>query len=84
MNRLQKWFAARDRAEEQAVIKAIGMLRPSQASGYPISRLANMGSGKVYVVLARLEASGRVRSEWVDGPRPRRRVYRVGEAEMAK
>lgn len=84
MNRLQKWFAARDLANEQAVIRAIGMLRPSQASGVPIGRLAGMGPGKVHVVLARLEGSGRVVSDWVDGPFPRRRVYRVVDAEVSR
>lgn len=81
MNRLQRWFADRDRAEEQAVIRAIGMLRPSQASAYPpIGRLAGLGPGKVHVVLARLEGSGRVTSDWADGPHPRRRLYRVVSA----
>jgi DNA-binding PadR family transcriptional regulator len=69
--------AARRADDERRVLAAIAMLRPSQASGYPISRLAHMGVGKVYAVLARLERSGRVASDWADGPYPRRRLYRA-------
>lgn len=75
------WLA--DRIERQierdtvAVVRAIRMLRPSQASGWPISRLAHIGVGRTYVVLVRLEDSGRVVSSWADGPPPRRRLYRL-------
>lgn len=36
-----------------------------------------------YPALARLERRGIVNSRWVDGPYPRRRVYRVREAPTA-
>lgn len=74
------WRVQRRRAQEERVIRAIGMLRPSKASAFPISLLARMGPGSAHPVLARLEGAGRVVSEWVDGPYPRRRVYRVVEA----
>ena len=47
-------------------------------SGYPVSRAAQVGSGHVYVVLARLEREGWADSEW--GPESehgRRRFYRL-------
>lgn len=31
--------------------------------------------GKIYVSLARMEKTGTIRSQWEDGPRPRRRKY---------
>jgi DNA-binding PadR family transcriptional regulator len=49
-------------------------------SGYPISRAAMVGSGNVYLILARLERLGWVSSEW-ETPNPlpegagRRRFY---------
>lgn len=84
MNPIQQWRADRRVAQEQAVIRAIGMLRPSQAGGYPIHRLAHIGVGQTYVVLARLEGAGRITSEWADMEPPRRRVYRVVRAEVAR
>lgn len=78
---IRAWRASRRMREETAVIRAIGQLRPSHASGYLIGRLAGMGPGRVHPILARLEASGRVVSGWADGPSPRRRVYRVLRAE---
>jgi hypothetical protein len=74
---LKQWRKARLQRDESAVLKAISMLRPSQASGWPIGRLAGIHSGRTYVALARLEQSGRVTSQWADGPAPRRRLYRV-------
>jgi DNA-binding PadR family transcriptional regulator len=51
-------------------------------SGYPLSRLAQVGSGTVYIVLDRLENRGWVEGEWEDpNPLPagkgRRRFYRL-------
>jgi len=81
------WRAERRRRQEAAVIRAIGMLRPSQASGVPIALLAHMGAGAVHPTLARLEASGRVTSGWGEQAfpgGPRRRVYRVVRDEAAR
>lgn len=64
------------------MLGAIAMLRPSQASGYPISRLADLGPGQTHVVLARLEGRGVLTSQWADGPHPQRRLYRVAKAEV--
>lgn len=74
---IRQWLAERRRREEAAVLAAIAMLRPSWAGGSPIALLARLSVARVYVVLARLEKSGRVTSGWADGPHPRRRVYRA-------
>jgi DNA-binding PadR family transcriptional regulator len=54
-------------------------------SGYPLSRLAQVGAGTVYPALARMEKRGWVESEWeTPNPRPpgqgRRRFYRLTPA----
>jgi PadR family transcriptional regulator len=50
-------------------------------SGYPISRAAMVGSGTVYLILAKLEKQGWVDSDWDPDPPPgvpgRRRFYRL-------
>jgi hypothetical protein len=63
--------------DEAAVLNAIRLLRPSRASGWPIWGLAEIGAGRTYVALARLERAGRITSGWADGPTPRRRLYQV-------
>jgi DNA-binding PadR family transcriptional regulator len=50
----------------------------SNLSGYPVARAAQVGYGKVYVILARLEREGWADSDW--GPETghgRRRFYRL-------
>jgi DNA-binding PadR family transcriptional regulator len=50
----------------------------SNLSGYPLARAAQVGYGKVYVILARLEREGWADSDW--GPETahgRRRFYRL-------
>ena len=84
MRTFAQWQADRRRSDEAAVLRAIQMLRPSHASGWPIWRLAGIGLGRTYGALARLEASGRVESEWADGPHPRRRLYRVASSEVTQ
>lgn len=42
----------------------LALLAASGLSGYPLSRLAQVGSGTVYIALARMEALG-----WVDRQR---------------
>jgi DNA-binding PadR family transcriptional regulator len=82
---MKSWLARRRRAKEMRVLRAITMLRPEWASAYPISRLAEVGSGYVFVILARLEADGRVRSEWGAEIHPglRRRLYSLTTQEGA-
>lgn len=90
MGFLAEWRTQRARRDEAAVLQAIRMLRPSQASGYPIHRLAGIGVGRVYPALARMEADGRVVSEWeqpqpfLNEFRPRRRLYRVTGPQMVE
>lgn len=74
---LRAWRAERRADEERRVVDAIGMLRPSRAGGYPISRLARLSLVRTYAALERLQTAGRVTSEWTAGPKPRIRVYRV-------
>lgn len=48
-------------------------------SGYPLARAAQVGYGRVYVILARLENAGWVTGEWgtPDAEGKRRRFYRL-------
>jgi hypothetical protein len=76
---------ARRRFErEQRVIAAIGQLRPEFATLGRIARLAYLGPGSVVGILARLEGSGEVVSDWADGPYPRRRVYSVVKSAVVR
>lgn len=57
-----------------------------ELSGYPLSRAAQVGSGRVYVSLAALEREGWVTSEWgPPGERGhRRRFYSLTPAGRIK
>ena len=78
---LRAWIANRRSEDEQRVLTAIGMLRPSRAGWYPISRLAHLGVVRTGRALERLEAAGRVTSCWSPGTAlQRRRVYRIVRA----
>jgi hypothetical protein len=82
MRTFRQWLTARHLLDEEAVLTAIGMLRPSQAFGFPIIRLTGLGPGRTYAALARLERVSRVASDWeTPGPArdasPRRRLYRI-------
>lgn len=78
-----QWRKDRRRADEQRVLDAIGQLRPSKASGFPIMRLAGLGAARTYAALARLESRGQISGQWEPGEAPRRRLYKV-EREMAR
>jgi PadR family transcriptional regulator, regulatory protein PadR len=55
-------------------------------SGYPLSRLSQVNSGRVYIVLGRLERAGWADGEWeqrYDG-KPRRRFYHLTRQGRAK
>lgn len=81
-------YRARCRADqERQVRRAITMLRPECATAYPISRLAHVGSGQVFVVLRRLEVCGEVTRHQVDAPdNPvgRRWVYRLTDSAVVR
>lgn len=66
------------------MVNAIRMLRPSQSSSFPISRLARVGVGRAYPALIRLERAGVVESVWADGPYPPRRLYRLVRSEVGQ
>lgn len=46
-------------------------------SGAELANATGLGSDVLYPVLARMEALGRIKSAWVDGPEPRRRLYHL-------
>lgn len=81
--------ALRLRNDEDRVLAAIRMLRPSQAGVYPIYRLARISPGRTYVALARLEKAGRLVAVWepqsgVAEFRPRRRLYRIPGSHLVE
>lgn len=80
---LRRSSAARQLRDDNAVLDAIRMLRPSRAYGFPIARLARLSPSRTNVALARLEEAGQVTSDWADGPWPRRRLYKV-QREVAR
>jgi DNA-binding PadR family transcriptional regulator len=63
-----------DRRVMLALLSGAGNL-----SGYPLACAAQVGYGRVYVILARLERSGWVGGEWgtPDAKGNRRRFYRL-------
>jgi PadR family transcriptional regulator PadR len=66
-----------DRRVMLALLSGAGNL-----SGYPLARAAQVGYGKAYVILIRLERAGWVQGEWeppdpLPDDRPRRRYYRL-------
>lgn len=74
----RKRRAHRRRVEESLVAAALRE-RPD-LSAYPLAQRTGIGSGQIYVVLARMEGDGRVVSRWADGPEPRRRLYRLADS----
>ena len=64
------------------VLNALMEHPPSGLSGADIAKTTKLASGTLYPILARLEKSGLLKSEWEDvNPsevqRPRKRLYRV-------
>ena len=85
----RRWREQRHRHDEFQVLRAIRMLRPSQAAAYPIARLAHMSPVRVYAALERLEAAGSVGSDWEQptaflNGRPRRRLYRIAGTRLVE
>lgn len=63
---------------ELAIILALRGAKKDGLSGAELSKATGMTSGRLYPALARMEADGRLKSAWVDGPYPRRRLYHLG------
>lgn len=64
----------RRRAQEQRFLDALGA---DELGGFDLMRrVGRFDRLNLYVVLERLEANGQVTARWLDGPYPRRRVYR--------
>lgn len=65
------------RRRQQAELIVVGALTDGELSGYPLMKRTGLGPGRLYDALARLEDAGRITAAWAEGPRPRRRVYRL-------
>jgi DNA-binding PadR family transcriptional regulator len=63
----------------QAELMIIGALTEGEHSGFMLAQRTGLNPGRVYVALARLEGTGRIKSDWEQGTYPRRRFYRLAE-----
>lgn len=87
MGFFKQWRERRRVYDEGQVLHALRMLRPEQASGFPIHRLAQISPGRVYVALIRLQRRGVIvgwqePQPWCKSEfRPRRRLYRIVEED---
>lgn len=70
------------RRRQQAELLVIGALTDGEAPGFTLMRRTGLGPGRLYVALARLEGTGRIASDWADGPHPRRRLYRLTDRDV--
>ena len=71
------WLRRRRAREEAAVLAALFTYEPPMSSVIPLATDTGIGMARTYVVLARLEAQGRVMSQWSSVSAPRRRLYRA-------
>lgn len=64
-----------------AVLNALAANPTSEFWGYELTKITGLPSGTLYPILARLEATGWLVSDWADeapaAGRPRRRYYRL-------
>lgn len=75
MNRWQQWRWTRQERKAVLVTALLDHLGPLTFSG--LWRYIRGSSGSLYLVLERLEQSGRIEADWLAGPYPRRRLYRL-------
>lgn len=68
------WLKERKRIRREVLIRT--MRKHGEDTGYALGRCAGIGV-KAYFVLAELESDGLVESWREDGPKPRRRLYRL-------
>jgi DNA-binding PadR family transcriptional regulator len=73
--RYRRWLWKRRDEADSLILTAL--LRHPDQSGWPLMQATGLGSGRLYVALARLEKSRLVESRWTDCPCPRRRLYRL-------
>ncbi len=73
--RVKAWLEERRRADDQAVLDAIAMLRPDCAALYPIHRLAHLRVTRVMLALERLDAAGQITRS--SGPSRWRYIYKL-------
>lgn len=57
-------------------IRAV-LVRGVELSSAEIAKQANLWSGTLYPLLSSMEKSGILESRWEEGPKPRRRLYRL-------
>lgn len=63
----------------QAELMIIGALTEGELPGFTLHKRTGLDPGRMHVALARLEGTGRIISDWQDGPYPRRRLYRLAD-----
>jgi DNA-binding PadR family transcriptional regulator len=82
VNVRERWERRQARRRWVAETLILAALREQPGlSGWPLMERTGMSGGRVYATLARLERDGAVTSGWIDGPYPRRRLYRLAEIE---
>lgn len=82
---LTEWQALprRERKRRTDEGRIVAALREAgEMSGFPLIEATGLGSGRLYITLARMENGGRGVSRWADGPYPRRRLYRLPGAPV--
>jgi DNA-binding PadR family transcriptional regulator len=70
-----KWIERRRQRAQLAIIGALH--QEHELAGWPLMQRTGLSAGRLYVALSALEQDGKITSRWQDGPRPRRRLYRL-------
>lgn len=66
-----------ERRRIQAELIVIGALFDGRLTGQALMRVTGLRPGRLYSTLERLDDECRIVSDWIDGPYPRRLVYRL-------
>lgn len=86
---LKAWRRHRDRNRRQRQERVLGALALAERrgepemAGWPLMQATGLHGPALYAALAELETCGEVVSRWVEGPYPRRRLYRLADQEGA-
>ncbi len=79
---IRQWRQRRaDRLDDKAVLVTALLAHVGPLTATGLQRYVRGSFVGLYRVLERLEGCGRVESDWIDGPYPRRRVYRLAVTE---
>lgn len=74
-------FALATLRAEHLIIKALKSSTKDGMSGIELSKATGLWAGTLYPALALMERTGKLKSAWVDGPYPRRRLYHLVSEE---